>query len=301
VSAAATVALLLSAGPLFAQTAPPASPSFAERVQEATRALVDKEPRLKRFPPQKRQALVEFVFGNILFVAAHELGHGVLAEFEVPNPGRDEDAADSFAIVTMLNIGNKFSDRVLVEAAKGWYLADRRDKKEGEKPAYYDAHGMNLQRAYQIICLMVGSDPEKYKELADIAKLPEERQASCKGDYTFAAWSWETLLKPKLRAPDQPKQSIELTYGEGKGEMDVYARVFRDIRFLETLREYIGERYAWPQPFVMVMETCDEVGANWRSRKLRICYEMAQDFAELYRDYGDALKKTAKRKSKSKR
>ena len=35
---------------------------------------------------------------------------------------------------------------------------------------------MNLQRAYQIVCFMVGSDPEKYKELADETKLPEDRQ-----------------------------------------------------------------------------------------------------------------------------
>lgn len=40
----------------------------------------------------------------------------------------------------------------------------------------------------------------------------------------------------------------------------------------------------------MEMVTCGEVGANWHSRKLKICYEMAQDFAELYRDYADKLK-----------
>jgi hypothetical protein len=48
------------------------------------------------------------------------------------------------------------------------------------------------------------------------------------------------------------------------------------------LAEAVGDRYAWPQPFVMEMVECGEVGANWRSRNLKICYEMAQDFAELY-------------------
>jgi hypothetical protein len=117
----------------------------------------------------------------------------------------------------------------------------------------------------------------------------EDRQASCKTDFTFTAWSWETLLKPHMRAPDKPKQTIELSYGDATGKLGVYARMFREIKFLETLAEHIGEQYAWPRPFVMEMVECGEVGAHWHSRKLTICYEMAQEFADLYRDYGNKL------------
>jgi hypothetical protein len=287
-----------SNAPLFAQAVPPIAASFAERIAETVRALAESEPRFKRLPPQKRKEMIEFVIGNMLFVSAHELGHGVLAEFELPNLGHDEDAADNFAILTALKVGTSFSDHVLVEAAKGWYLSDLRDKKTGEKAEYYDAHGMNLQRGYQIICLMVGSSPEKFKELADIAKLPEERQQSCKGDFTFMAWSWETLLKPHLRAPEQPKQPIMVIYGVGKGALAVYAQSFRDIGFLETLAEFVGERYAWPRPFVMEMRSCGEVGASWQARRLTLCYEMAQEFAELYRDYGDKLKQMKPQRKK---
>jgi putative metallopeptidase DUF4344 len=296
----AALLLLLGSGigPLFGQAAPPAAQpqaapppgSFAARVVEIERSLVESSPRLKRLPAAKRKALIEFVIGNILFVSTHELGHGVLAELELPNLGHDEDAADNFAILTALKVGTGFSDRVLIEAAKGWYLSDLRDKATGEKPEYYDAHGMNLQRAYQIICMMVGANPDKFKELADLTKMPEDRQASCKTDFTFAALSWETLLKPHLRAADQPKQKIELSYGDAKGKLAVYAKTFRELRLLETFAELIGERYNWPRPFSMEMLECGEVGANWRARKLRICYEMAQEFAELYRDYGDKLK-----------
>jgi hypothetical protein len=55
---------------------------------------------------------------------------------------------------------------VLIEAAEGWFMADRRDQKMGDKVAYYDEHGLNQQRAYQIVCLMVGSDDEEFKDLA---------------------------------------------------------------------------------------------------------------------------------------
>jgi hypothetical protein len=113
--------------------------------------------------------------------------------------------------------------------------------------------------------------------------------------------SWETLLKQHLRAPAQPKQEIDVSYGEGKGRLAIYAKMFREMRFLETFAEAVGERFAWPKPFVMEMEECGEVGANWRARRLKICYEMAQDFAELYRDYGDKLRASKPQSKRKKR
>jgi Putative metallopeptidase len=279
----------LGAGPATAQPAPAAGDSFDARLAATERALIEHEPALHRFPPHKRKALIEFVIANVLFVSTHELGHGVLAEFELPNLGHDEDAADSFAILTTLRVGGAFSDRVLIEATNGWFLADLKDKHTGEKPDYYDSHGVDLQRAYQIVCMMVGSHPEKFTKLAEKAKMPEERQHSCKQDYSFAEWAWETMLNPHQRTPDKPKQTITLTYGEATGKLALYANMFRDIKFLEILAEHVGERYSWPRPFTMEMVTCGEVGANWHSRKLKICYEIAQEFAETYRDYSDKL------------
>jgi Putative metallopeptidase len=287
---AAVLVVALSSMPVPAQPPMPDSAGFEARLSKAVRTLAETEPRLRQLPLRKRQRLIEFVIGNMLFVTAHEVGHGVLAEMEIPNAGRDEDAADAFAILTALKLGSSFSHRVLTEAAKGWYLADLRDKKTGEKPTYYDAHAMNLQRAYHIVCLMVGSDAEKYRELADIAGMPMDRQQSCKDDFRTAQWSWETLLKPHLRAPDKPTQQVEVIYGPASGKLQVYARSFRELRFLEPLVEYLVQHFAWPKPLTMEMQGCGEVGASWRSRRLRLCYEMAEDFAELYGEYGGRLK-----------
>ena len=61
---------------------------------------------------------------------------------------------------------------MLAEATKGWFLSARRDQKTGGKVVYYDEHGLDQQRAYQIVCLMVGSDKDKFKDLARETKLP---------------------------------------------------------------------------------------------------------------------------------
>jgi len=66
---------------------------------------------------------MEFVAGNMLFVLLHELGHAAITEMGLPVLGRMEDAADSFAALRLIRVGSDFSHRVLIEAAKGWFLA----------------------------------------------------------------------------------------------------------------------------------------------------------------------------------
>src|SRR5262249_7237817 len=135
---------------------------------------------------------------------------------------------------------------------------------------------------------MVGSDPDQFKQLADWVQMPEARQDSCGGDYSNASWSWDTVLKSHLRAPDQPKTKIEVVYGEGKGRLDVYAKAFRALGFLEAVAEYNADKYVWRSPFTIEIKTCGMPDAHWdlQSRRLHICYELAEEFLQTYQDVG---------------
>src|SRR5262245_6820038 len=73
--------IALGAEPLPAQSLDPAASStqaFQAGVDEAARMAAE-VPYLKPLPARQRQAHVEFVFGNVLFVAAHELGHALVS------------------------------------------------------------------------------------------------------------------------------------------------------------------------------------------------------------------------------
>jgi len=292
--------LMLAAKPAVAQS-PLAAGQFQARIDAAVLAL-GSNPRFKNTSLKFRQQITEFVIGNVLFAMLHELGHVVITEMELPVVGKEEDAADSFAAVRLIRLGSEFSHRVLVEAAKGWFLSVRRDKASGDEVDFYDTHGLDQQRAYQIVCFMVGADPIKFKDLADETKLPEDRQKSCAKDYGKAASSWELLLKPHLRAADQPKTKIDYAYGEGKGDRLVnIAEVARSIQLLETLARRWGASFAWPAPFTLETQTCGFPNAAWvpTTRKLTVCYELFADFADLYRTYGAAP--TSRRKTKIKK
>ena len=173
-------------------------------------------PRLKGIPDDQRRDTLIFALGNVLYVVFHEMGHAVISEMKLPVVGREEDAADSFAIVTGLKMMTNVSERTLIEAGKGWFFSELSDRKSGYMAAFYERHGMNLQRAYQIVCFMVGANPDKFAKLAETTKLPASRQQTCKHDYAATAWSWEELLRPHRRKPDQAMTKIDIVYAREK-------------------------------------------------------------------------------------
>jgi hypothetical protein len=283
-------ALMATAPMATGQQSTPQS-RIAAGIEEAVKGL-DNVPSLKKLSPEKKKALVEFTLGNTMFVMAHEMGHIVVSELGLPVLGKEEDAADSFAALTALRIRSAFSERVLVEAAKGWVLSAYRDKSQGNELAFYDEHGLDLQRAYFVVCLMVGSDPEKFKALAKEAKLPEERQTSCVRDYKNAVWSWELALKPHLRAADQPKIAINVSYKDDE-KYALQAKVLRDMGLLEAFAAHAADRFAWKQPFSMEARGCGEPNATWNAgtRTMTLCYELAAEFVELYQGYSKKFKR----------
>ena len=294
---------LLGCGAASGQPSGP--PSFQARIEEVARSLQN-DPRLKNLSQQQRVDRVQFVVGNTLFVLLHELGHVIIDEMKLPVLGREEDAADTFAALTMIEIGTSFSQRVLMDASEGWFLNGRRDQQTGTEPLYFGEHNLSQQRAYQIVCLMVGSDPAKFMSLTDETKMPQSRQESCRKDYAKASWYWDTALKPHRRAPDQPETRIGVAYGNAQGDLEVFARSFREVRTLETVGQAAATDFAWPAPFAMEMQSCSRSDAAWsdKTRTVRVCYELAFDFVQLYRAYVAAAPTPAsaslKRKRKSK-
>jgi len=277
--AALLCVVLLSASSALAQTVPLKAYDAPARIDAA-------DVRQKNSPEQKRKETAEFIAGNMLFVLLHEMAHVHVSEMGLPVLGREEDAADSYATLAMLRMGSEFSYNVLIQAAKGWFLSAERGRRRGDNLAFYDEHGLDEQRAYQIVCLMVGSDPARFKALADFVKMPEERQESCQGDYSNAVYSWDLVLKAHRRAAGQPKTAIETVYGDGHRALDMNVESFRSLRLLETIAERASEEFVWRKSFAIEMKTCGSSASHWSlsNRRLTICYELAEEFVQLYRD-----------------
>jgi hypothetical protein len=266
------------------------APSVLQGRIDAAAQMLKGEPMFGGLSDAQRRDTVRFVVGNLLFVLLHEVGHVQITEMGLPVLGREEDAADGYASIMMLAMKDEFSERVLMEAAKGWFYSDRRDRMEQAPLVFYDSHSLDRQRAYQIVCYMVGSDPEKFARLAEETGLPEDRRGSCQGDFSNAEWSWNKLLQDHRRTT-QPRTDIGVRYGEPTARFAVYARVIKNIQLLETIAQRLSDKYVWRAPFVIEVTTCGSPGANWNlsTHTLTVCYEMAEDFALLYSSYGSEM------------
>src|SRR5215467_8495300 len=244
------------------------------------------EPAIKASRQNPRDK-ADFVIGNMLFVGFHEMGHALADQFHLPTLGRAEDAADSCATIALLDAGSEFSINVLVQAARGLFLSDRRDRKQREELDFSDGHGLDRQRAYQIICLMVGSDHEQFKELSDWVRMPWDRQRTCANDYEDAKYAWHSLLESHRLADGKPAATIEIAYEADQGNLERYARSFQSVALLEALSDYASSRYALPRPIKMVMASCGDASAAWVSsaNSETLCYELADDFFDLYEGF----------------
>ena len=129
------------------------------------------------------------------FILAHEFGHALIANYELPVLGKEEDAADAISTVVLLNVPN--GAQYAASAASFW--ADFSNRQE--PPAvleYADQHSLDLQRAFDILCWTAGSSKRSFEEVAELEALPESRLETCRAEYEQLAGSMEKVLRPHL-------------------------------------------------------------------------------------------------------
>ena len=69
---------------------------------------------------------------------------------------------------------------------------------------------------------------------------------------------------------------------------------------LEALAGAAAEEFAWKAPFTLEAKSCGESGANWNpfTRKVTLCYEMAAELADVYKQFGKMPKAVASKKTR---
>ncbi len=130
------------------------------------------------------------------FVFYHELAHALIHQLKLPVVGKEEDAADSFAVVLAIEFEGKGEMAI---AAADMFGAFHDMSGPPDVEAYSDSHSLDLQRFYTIGCLTFGADTKEYADVADRMELSEERREMCEMEYEQARTSWFGLLDKALK------------------------------------------------------------------------------------------------------
>lgn len=235
---------------------------------------------------KKQQAeATRFAANNSLFVLYHEVAHLLIHQLDLPVLGREEDAADNMATWTLLNRDNEDREQALADAAYGWLLSGLTYGNHLDDTDYYAAHSLDRQRAFQIVCLMVGSNDSSFKSIASEYAIDADRQNSCHWDYQLMNRSFRTLLEEPTAARARKGGSVvNVSYHYASGALKPAADAFRASGVFDQVADELRQHYNLPKPIIFNAQRCGEANAYYDPETVEIifCYEMMQDFIDLY-------------------
>ncbi|ABK76663.1 conserved hypothetical protein [Cenarchaeum symbiosum A] len=153
----------------------------------------------------------------LYFIFYHELAHALIDVYDLPITGLEENAADQFAALIMTYTvdedGNQIVGRNMLKTVGSYYFDRHRYSTENcpvSSPTihacfhpYWDTHAVDIQRHYNLLCYVYGSDPQNNQNLVDLGYLPQDRARGCEHEYKRIDESWRVLLKNYAILPDR--------------------------------------------------------------------------------------------------
>ena len=139
---------------------------------------------------------MDAVIGPLVDVFLHETGHAIFDYNQVPILGREEDAADQFAAYFWLQADKNDARRLLAGVAYE-YARDAATPGQKKDP-FADAHGLPMQRFYNVLCLAYGSDPKLFEQAVTGGYLPPERADGCEDEYAQVKKAMTALIGPYI-------------------------------------------------------------------------------------------------------
>ncbi|HEY8560851.1 MAG TPA: DUF4344 domain-containing metallopeptidase [Pyrinomonadaceae bacterium] len=134
------------------------------------------------------------MFDAVRFAFLHEVGHALIHNYDLPIAANEEDAADRCSsYINIEELGDAGVDAVLA-VSEAFRIESQ--QKSTSKRDMADEHLLQEQRFYNSLCMIYGSNDEKYSYLVSDGHLPKERAARCPGEYQRTVDGWTNLLQP---------------------------------------------------------------------------------------------------------
>ena len=246
--------------------------SFGEVIKNARAAWP--EPEGSTADEATIEHSVLYTMGFATRILYHEFGHGLVSEFNIPVLGKEEDAVDSFAVLFMIadDEDPELDDMIAAVIDVFFDFGESRDSP-------WDEHSFDEQRAYSVLCLLVGDDPAGYKQVADDAGMPADRQEKCKYTYTHTLATWKQVLGDHLLGEGEPPaNTVDVVWEDPKPENAAVAEMLKASGIGEAVSQQLESTFRIPDELTLRFMNCGEANAYYTPAKKEVsfCYEYAQ-------------------------
>lgn len=222
------------------------------------------------------EAADDFVRSNLIWVFYHEVGHALIDVLNLPVLGPEESSADTFAALMIDGLWEETAAiDIAVNTARGFELYDADYKNRGFETTAWDTHGLEMQRYYQLACLIYGADPLGRDHLITSLHLPDDRAGFCEDEFVLASDSWRNALQSMTETKNT--KGLRLI-GARSGDATAVA--------IEAEIASLNQLYRLPEWIEVRIEPCGEPNAFYYddSRSITICTEYADDMLRVYKE-----------------
>lgn len=240
----------------------------------------------------------DFVLGNTLTVLLHEVGHALVDLWALPVLGREEDAADTFSIIYLLDTietdqdlsdeqVEQIDDALFVTAASWLIFAEESDLQDAA--LYADEHSLDMQRFFSHMCLLVGREEEVYSGWLDDFEVEDDTLdlERCVEQTEIQASDWRYLLEAERDETwkDQGEAGISIKIERGQTRQHRrYEDWLRNWAWLPYLERKLEKDLKLPQPLLISFASCEEANAFYEpdAKEVVMCYELLEVLEEQF-------------------
>ncbi|CTQ49600.1 DUF4344 domain-containing metallopeptidase [Jannaschia donghaensis] len=216
----------------------------------------------------------EIVDDIFVHVVAHEIGHAVLREFDLPLLASEEDMADAFAVVLLADRLPEDATRILTHRVAAHWV-------ENDTPGPFSEYQSDRRRAGQMVCLHHGMVPDARAPELNALGLTEREAAACRDRGPEIGRGWRRLLAP-LRLPDGVR-ATETTLQRGEG---LSADGTPSPQAVALAMDLLAA-FDWHSQITLALDDCDG-SAQWsrNGRIILICDAYLARLATAAREFG---------------
>jgi hypothetical protein len=140
---------------------------------------------------------LDTIVGPFLDTVLHEFAHALFDYHDIPILGREEDAADQLSAYIYLQLGEDEAHRLIMGTVYA-YMLEVEDTDPPTMEDFADEHSTSEQRAFNLLCMAYGANPELFEDVAILGGLPQYRMDICEEEYELISLAYQALIGPHV-------------------------------------------------------------------------------------------------------